>query len=410
MKADRILVAAESLVAMLAVGFVTVFVAHGLPSVNALAQSALLAVAFGVALIVLGFFNVWLPRGDAVDTTVPVAFAAGIVLHPLLAVGVVLLARCATVALRPRGHTPATAIEQIGRRAILISATYAVLGPGVIQGLGLGRPDWRFALIVSAAACAFIVLDVLIEQVHASVRFRAPLVPLIFGAVRLQGWMLAAELSTAVLAVLMLPSLSYLGLLVAVALLLVMRQSFALLLEVRASYTSTVEVLARSLEAWEPARRGHAERVARMCGEAGRTIGLQGKQLESLHYAALFHDVGRLGSDDDFEAPEHPSAEVLAGVGFLAGAVPILRILDTSGEGEQSLDESDLIGAYVVAALSSFDSGLTSGRAESGDLAAAIGTRLYASTRSAVDRAIERVEREVRNGLLPAGELADVIA
>jgi hypothetical protein len=33
-------------------------------------HTALTAVAFGVALLVLGFFNVWLPRGDAVDTTV----------------------------------------------------------------------------------------------------------------------------------------------------------------------------------------------------------------------------------------------------------------------------------------------------------------------------------------------------
>jgi hypothetical protein len=380
-----------------------------LPDAASFVAAVPVSVAFGIALLVLGFFNVWLPRGDAVDTTVPVAFAAGILLHPLLAAGVVLLARCATVALRPRGHTVATAVEQIGRRALLISATYAVLGPGVIAGLRSGHPDLRLALIAAAAAAAFITLDVLIEQAHAAVRFRAPVRALVVGAVRLQGWMLAAEISTAVLAVLMFPSLEYWGLLVTVGLLLVMRQSFALLLEVRASYTSTVEVLARSLEAYQPERRGHAERVARMCGEAGRTIGLQGKQLESLTYAALFHDVGRLGSDDDSEEPEHPSAEVLVSVGFLSGALPILHILDTAGEGEASLDESALIGAYLIATFSVFDSARISAHLGTDELAASIGARLYSSTRSAVDRVVERVKREVRDGSLPAGTLADVI-
>jgi hypothetical protein len=409
MKTDRIFVAIQSLVAIVAVAAVTSFAAHGFPDAAAFIAAVPLAVAFGIALLVLGFFNVWLPRGDAVDTTLPVAFAAGIMLNPLFAVGVILLARCATVALRPRGHTFATAIEQIGRRAILISATYAVLGSGVIAGLRSGQPDLRLSLVLGGAAAVFIVLDVLVEQIHAAVRFRAPLSALVVGAIRLQGWMLAAEISTAVLAVFMLPSLQYGGLLVTVGLLLVMRQSFALLLEVRASYTATVEVLARSLEAYDPDRRGHAERVARMCGEAGRAVGLQGKQLESLTYAALFHDVGRLGSDDPDEPPEHPSAEVLASVGFLAGALPILRILDAEGEEEASLDESDLIGAYLVACFSSFDSGISSGRSESGDLAATIGARLYASTRSAVDRVVERVKREARAGSLSAQKLADVV-
>jgi hypothetical protein len=406
MRADRVLVALQSLVALAAVGLVTVFVAHGLPAGSI--TTVLLAIGFGVALLTLGFFNVWLPRGDAVDTTVPVAFAAGIMLHPIFAVGVVLLSRCATVALRPRGHTLTTAVEQVGRRAVLISVMYAVLGPKMILSLQSGESIQRLG-IVTAAAIAFIALDALLEQAHASIRFGAPLRALVVGAVRLQGWMLAAEMSAAVLAVVLLRPLQFWGLLVTVALLLVMRQSFALLLEVRASYTSTVEVLARSLEAYDPDRRGHAERVARMCGQGGRVIGLQGKRLESLTYAALFHDVGRLGSDNLDEQPEHPSAEVLANVGFLAGAVPVLHILDTAGEGDESFDESDLISAYFVAVFSSFDNERSAAHSGSDELAAAIGARLYSSTRSAVDRVVERVQREARAGSLPDQELADVI-
>jgi hypothetical protein len=365
-------------------------------------------VSLAVALLVLGFFNVWLPRGDAVDTTVPIAFAAGAMLHPLLAAGVVLFARCATVALKPKGHTFTTALEQVGRRAILMSVTYAFLHPVIARGLDSERP-WVWLLVVLAGAAAFVVIDSLVEQVHASVRFRAPLRALIVGAIRLQGWMLAAEISTGVLTVVLFRDLESWGLLVTVGLLLVMRQSFALLLEVRASYTSTVEVLARSLEAYDPGRRGHAERVAHMSTEAGRMIGLQGKRLESLTYAALFHDVGRLGSDDPSAAPEHSSAEVLAGVGFLAGALPILRVLDTAGEDEASLDEADIISAYLVARFSALDGELNPGGAESDELANSVGARLYASTRSAVERTVRRVEGEARAGRLVARDLVDVL-
>jgi hypothetical protein len=409
MKPDRVFVALQSVVATVAVVLVTVVVAHGIPDAAAIADAAPKAIAMGAALLVLGFFNVFLPRGDAVDTTVPVAFAAAVMLPPVVAAGVVLLSRCATVALRPRGHTLWTAVEQIGRRAILISATYLLLGTRLAS---FSSPDSSLVDlgIIAAAAVVFIVLDALIEQMHASVRFRAPILALLVGAVRLQGWMLAAEVSTAALIVVAFPALGYWGLLLTVGLLLVMRQSFALLLEVRASYTSTVEVLARSLEAYDPERRGHAERVARMTGEAGRTIGLQGKRLESLTYAALFHDVDRLGSDTLDEQPEHNSAEVLASVGFLSGALPILRILDTAAEDAASLDENDLIGAYLVARFSAFDSDLNSGLPESEYLSNAIGSRLYSSTRIAVDRAVDRVEREARAGSLPEGGLADVMA
>jgi hypothetical protein len=407
MKPDRLFVGGQTLLAVVAVGAATVFTAHGIPDLAGLLAAAPNAVSLAIALLVLGFFNVWLPRGDAVDTTVPVAFAAGAMLHPLLAAGVVLFARCATVALKPKGHTFTTALEQVGRRAILMSATYALLRPTIVQGLDPQQP-WAWLLPVLAGAAAFVAVDALVEQLHASVRFRAPLVALVLGAIRLQGWMLAAEVSTGVLTVVLFRDLESWGLLVTVGLLLVMRQSFALLLEVRASYTSTVEVLARSLEAYDPDRRGHAERVARMSTEAGRMIGLQGKRLENLTYAALFHDVGRLGSDDPSAAPEHSSAEVLGGVGFLAGAVPILRVLDTAGEDETSLDEDDIISAYLVARFSALDGELNSSKAESDEVANSVGSRLYSSTRNAVERTVRRVERDAREGRLGGGNLADV--
>jgi hypothetical protein len=188
-----------------------------------------------------------------------------------------------------------------------------------------------------------------------------------------------------------------------------MRQSFALLLEVRASYTSTVEMLARSIEAYDPTRRGHAERVSRMVGDTGRTLGMPSRRLESLVYAALFHDVGRLGADDLDELPAYRSSEVVGNVGFLSGAVPVLQILDTAGEAEASLDEQDLVGAYLVAYFSALDSELNMSIQEGYDLAASIGIRLYANTRRTVDTAIRRVERDARSSGATVSDVEAVI-
>jgi hypothetical protein len=281
-----------------------------------------------------------------------------------------------------------------------VCLTYAIVRPNVLAMIENPATAMATYTRIGVAVFGFFALDLLIEQAHTSIRVHSPFFRGLIGTLRIQEWMVAAQLSVAILTVMLLPGLEYWGLVVSAALLLVMRQAFALLLEVRASYTSTVEMLARSMEAYDPGRRGHAERVSRMVGDAGRMLGMQSTRLESLVYAALFHDVSGLGSDDLDELPDLPSSEVLSSVGFLAGAVPILRIIDTAAEADASLDEQDLVGAYMVAHFSALDSQLQGTGHENYDLANSIGIRLYANTRRAVDRVIRRVERDVQGDSL----------
>lgn len=362
------------------------------PSLGASLQNTL---AFALAALVLGLYSIWLPRGDQTDTTGPIAFAAAVVLHPLLAVAAVALAQVISTLVRGKGRSAWSAFEYVSRRTILVVCAAVVIGPGVQAGFAAGdfSSDPGPYLSVVAAALGFTVLDLVFSQLYASLRFEVPFVPLLLGNVRLQGWMIAAELSVAVLTVFMYPAMSYSALLVTVGLLLVMRQSFALLLEVRASYTATVEVMARALEAYNPERRGHAERVASLATEAGRMLGFQGSRLEDLNYAALFHDVGRIGADDDSEEVQRKSSEVLAGVGFLSGSAPILEILDSALDLRESVDSKDLICAYLIAHLSARDDaahGLAGGDVPG---VSAIGSRIYSSERRAVDRVLRRLEQ-----------------
>lgn len=101
---------------------------------------------------------------------------------------------------------------------------------------------------------------------------------------------------------------------------------------------------------------------------------------------------------------------MLSNVGFLAGAVPILDILDCGAEAAASLDEDDLVSAYMIAYFSALDSELHVAGHEGYERANSVGARLYTTTRRGADRAMRRVEREVRDGSLTLGALADVVA
>jgi hypothetical protein len=252
-------------------------------------------------------------------------------------------------------------------------------------------------LRVLGAALFYLILDLAITQLSSSLRFGTPFIPLLVGNMRLRGWMGTAQVSAAVLAVLTYKTMGLLGLAIVVGLLLVTRQSFSLLVDIRLAYRSTVEALARAIEAHDPTRRGHAERVAALSTEVARLMGQHGKRLEALTYAALFHDVGKLDTEEGSRGTG--SASVLENVGFLAASVPILRIIDAKGDLESSQDEADLVSAYVVARMCEFDDTLNEIPVAQDHAAAEdIGARLYARTRREVDRAVRRVELRSASG------------
>jgi len=64
------------------------------------------------------------------------------------------------------------------------------------------------------------------------------------------------------------------------------------------AYTSTVAVLADAIEAKDAYTRGHCEDVSRVSVEVARRLGVVDGALEAVRYAALLHDVGKIGIPD----------------------------------------------------------------------------------------------------------------
>lgn len=64
------------------------------------------------------------------------------------------------------------------------------------------------------------------------------------------------------------------------------------------AYLSTIAVMADAIEAKDPYTRGHCEEVATLAVRVAESMGWKGDDLEQMHYAALLHDVGKIGIPD----------------------------------------------------------------------------------------------------------------
>jgi hypothetical protein len=169
--------------------------------------------------------------------------------------------------------------------------------------------------------------------------------------------LIAAQWSAAVLLLLTYGHMGRWGLIPVVALLLLMRQSYALFLDVRETYKATVEVLVEAAESQDVRRVGHAERTSVLARTIAMKIGLSASEVERISYAALLHDLGELAEGPDLVGlgPRHaPAAEVVRGVQFFDRVEPILWVCD-GGDRAAAASEPDLLAALIVALASDID-------------------------------------------------------
>lgn len=110
--------------------------------------------------------------------------------------------------------------------------------------------------------------------------------------------------------------------------------------DLEGSYIQTVAALVNAMEARDPYTKGHSVRVANISAAIAGALGLKGEEMEHLHFAALLHDVGKIGIEreilhkrrdlDEIEETKirmHPEqgARILSPIHFLKPAIPIIR-------------------------------------------------------------------------------------
>ena len=122
---------------------------------------------------------------------------------------------------------------------------------------------------------------------------------------------------------------------------LVARHSFGLYMEIRSDLKEFVRALSEVLEEVDPYTRHHSLRVARYAVRLARGLGVPEREIEEIEYAALVHDLGKIGpqhqhilqkpgtlsQEEQRTLRSHPAAgaEIVAKVRALRRASEIVR-------------------------------------------------------------------------------------
>jgi len=145
-------------------------------------------------------------------------------------------------------------------------------------------------------------------------------------------------------------------------------------LQLEEAYISMVRVLAASLDARDPDTMGHSTRVARMACALGSRLGMGEEELSDLERAAIFHDLGKMGTPDvllykaeglspseEERMKNHPAdaTEILRRAPFLHRYIPVVRACHEwyNGEGYPDGIRGDEIPlhAQLIALADAFD-------------------------------------------------------
>ena len=181
--------------------------------------------------------------------------------------------------------------------------------------------------------------------------------------------------------------------------------------------TNAMESLAAAVDARDAYTAGHSRRVQEIAVAIGHELHLDDSELESLSFAALFHDVGKLGVPDAILLKDGPlddrewwilrrhaeeGERIIAHLGFLADATPAIRHhhehWDGTGYPDRLRGSEIPIGARILHVADAFDSIVTERvyrRARSvsealRELRAASGTQFCPSCVGALDALVAR--------------------
>jgi putative nucleotidyltransferase with HDIG domain len=162
--------------------------------------------------------------------------------------------------------------------------------------------------------------------------------------------------------------------------LLLARYSFKLYADMCEYYLSTVQALAIAIEAKDKYTKGHSERVADYAVKIGEYLKLTEEELETLRYAGLLHDIGKIGIPENIlnkpdklekweyeKIKDHPQigANIVQDIGFLRNAAQFIKYHHERWDGSGYPDKLNggriSLGASILAAADVYDA-MTSDR------------------------------------------------
>jgi len=124
-------------------------------------------------------------------------------------------------------------------------------------------------------------------------------------------------------------------------------------------FINMIEILVLAIEALEPGSKGHAVRVARLATAMARQLKFNTKDYETLYYAALIHDIGKLKIDEPKQLHPILGVEMVKSIKLLQGTIPLIKChherFDGKGYPEGLKGEEISLGAGILAIAEDFE-------------------------------------------------------
>lgn len=288
-------------------------------------HSAGLAIAFLVA----RSLPLQLPQGDRVRITLIVGLTGIVLMGVTETLAASIAASAVDLSFRSRKTGSAEllvrAVDSI--RSVLV---IALLSPWLVllhsNETAATASDSGLAVVMVVGA-SYALLDVLTIAVQERQSGGANVADGIVLLMRPLGSVYMVHIAMAAVVMRIYPLLGFWGFAIALLLTLILQNSFILYLRIRRAYAQTIGALAHAAELDRPDDAGHAQRVADLAVAVGRQMGLSSLDLERIGYAALLHDIGRIGGERLEADDEHPrrGAAIVAEIPFLEGVAPLIR-------------------------------------------------------------------------------------
>jgi putative nucleotidyltransferase with HDIG domain len=368
-----------------------------------------LILTLATAVIVSEYMAVYLPSGGSHSLTYPLGVSAIVLLGPTGAAAAGVLSMMPALFPRPKASLTKI-IFNMGQMVLTFALpawAYLRLGGRPLLGEPLLAAQFTRMLVplVIAATLGIVVNFALGGLGYAMIH------NLTFRRVWREAfsWVIASQVALGLLGLAIAQIMATegpLGFALFVVPLVVARQTHSRYLSLRETYADTVRSLVAALEAKDPYTKGHSVRVARITVAVARQMGFEDAEVERIEYAALLHDLGKIGisrsvlskpgalTDDEFDKiREHPdiAARILESVPFLEDVRPVVQDhherVDGLGYGRGLVGEELSTAARVLSVVDSFDA-MTADRPYRGAMSeAAAVVELRANTGSQFDPA-----------------------
>ena len=189
-------------------------------------------------------------------------------------------------------------------KSLFNGAQYAIsafLSGLIFEHLGGYSFHWNeplFYLAVGASIGAFFLCNVLLVLTVVSLSSSVPLA--VIWRQSINGILLQyfALFPFSLLLYFVYSYVGYVGIALFFLPLLVARYSFKLFVDTKRMHLELLRALTAAVDAKDPYTRGHSARVAQLALSIADRLNLSGKEKEVIEYAAILHDVGKIGITD----------------------------------------------------------------------------------------------------------------